>query len=159
VLSRATLEVVVPVTRSCNSIAVAPLLRVGGVTYLGVDDDDLPAAQCFHGNSQILVAPAWRLPHGIDTLGEARTFATERLRDEYGVEVAGVQELGGRYLPSPGMTPEAVHPLAATVRAVHHDAPKALRWIALEELQASPGVMLDGHLRIVALRAAHALGS
>jgi SAM-dependent methyltransferase len=159
VLSRATLEVVVPVTRSCNSIAVAPLLRVGGVTYLGVDDDDLPAAQCFHGNSQILVAPAWRLPHGVDTLGEARTFATERLRDEYGVEVAGVQELGGRYLPSPGMTPEAVHPLAATVRAVHHDAPKALRWIALEELQASPGVMLDGHLRIVALRAAHALGS
>jgi hypothetical protein len=157
VLSRATLEVVVPITRSCNSIAVAPLLRAAGKVYLGVDDDDLPAAQCFHGHSQILVAPAWRLPHGIDTLGGARGYAVERLRDEYGVEVAAVQELGGRYLPSPGMTPEAVHPLAAVVRMLHRDAPKSLRWVALDDLEQHAALMLDGHLRIVALRAAHAL--
>ncbi len=158
VLARATLEVVLPVTRSCNSLALAPLLRVGGAVYLGVDDDDLPAAQCFVGQSEILVAPAWRLPHGLDTLRAARSFAAERLRDEYGVEASSVQELGGRYLPSPGMTPESVHPFAAVVRRLHQGAPKRLRWVKLDELARRAGVLADGHLRIVALRAAHALG-
>jgi len=149
----------VPITRSCSSLAIAPLLRVGGAVLLGVDDDDLPAAQCFVGNSEILVAPAWRLPHGLGTLGEARAFAAERLRDEYGVEVSTVQELGGRYLPSPGMTPEAVHPMVAAVRAIHLDAPRRLRWVALDELALHHDAMLDGHLRIVALRASHALAT
>lgn len=156
VRARAVLEVVVPVRTSGNSIAVAPLLRSGGVTWLGVDDDDLPAAQCFHGNSEILVAPAWRLPLEVATTSAAHRFARERLRDEYGVEVAGVHELGGRYLPSPGMTPEAVHPLAAIVRSVHDDAPKALRWVRLDDAAERAAALVDGHLRIVTLRAAHA---
>ena len=40
------------------------LLRAarGGEVLFGVDDDDLPAAQLFTGNSNLLVAPAWRIP-------------------------------------------------------------------------------------------------
>jgi predicted O-methyltransferase YrrM len=158
VRARAVLEVVVPTRTSGNSVAVAPLLVHGGVTWLGVDDDDLPAAQCFHGNSEILVAPAWRLPREIATRAAALTFTRERLRDEYGVEVERLHDLGGRYLPSPGMTPEAVYPLAAMVRAVHEDAPKALRWVRLDDAAAEASRLVDGHLRIAALRAAHACG-
>jgi hypothetical protein len=39
-----------------------------GEVWIGIDDDDLPAAQCFHGNSEILVAPAWRLPREVASL-------------------------------------------------------------------------------------------
>ena len=33
-----------------------------------------------------------------------------------------------------------------------------LTWVSLAEVMAHLGALLDGHLRIVALRAAHALG-
>jgi hypothetical protein len=155
-----TLELVVPRPYGINTVALAPLWLHDGVTYLGVDDDDLPAAQCFTGNSQLLVAPAWRIPREVHGIGGTRNFVRERLRQEYGVDCGRFFDLGGRYHPSAGLTPEVVYPMAAAIEIL--DSPsvalRSLRWIKLEDAAAGRELLVDGHLRIVTMRAAHALG-
>ena len=157
VVARDVRELVVPTHHSINTIAVAPLCRLRGRLHLGIHDDDLPASQCFDGHSEILVAPAWRLPADVAGIARSRDFVTARLAAEHGLRIVRLTELGGRYHPSAGITPEVVFPLAAEVRAVD-DAERALHWVALEELVTDRRLLLDGHLRIVALRAAHAVG-
>lgn len=154
VVASASLEYVVPKTRSATSVACALLLRRGDEVHLGVFDDDLPAAQCFLGNSQLLVAPAWRLPRELRFVHDARAFLAERLRAEHGVRAGNVWDLGGRYHPSAGLSPEVVYPMAVEVL----EAGSALAWVPLASVGQHRDELLDGHLRIVALRAAHALG-
>ncbi|AKV03120.1 hypothetical protein AKJ09_09783 [Labilithrix luteola] len=157
ILSEVPLELVLPRTRSTTSMAVAPLLRANGSVWIGIDDDDLPAAQCFSGNSELLVAPAWRLPRDVAVTSKARAWVNERLRAEYGVVVKESFELGGRFLPSAGLSPEAVHPLAVSVAAIEK-ASRSLVWVELADAARSASFLADGHLRVCVLRAAHALG-
>jgi SAM-dependent methyltransferase len=164
VLSSAVLELVVPRTRSATSVATAPLARIDGVLCLGIDDDDLPAAQCFHGNSEILVAPAWRLPSEVlaerAPIRAAQAFVRERFRVEHGLRVRELVELGGRYFPSAGVTPEVVHPWLVVIdgREPGVIPQRRLRFVPLAEVAVRAHELLDGHLRIVALRAASTLG-
>jgi SAM-dependent methyltransferase len=151
------LEAVTPQLLSSTTVATALLRRDGAGIYLGIDDDDLPAAQGFTGHSSLLVAPAWRLPQEACTLTAARAFVAERLRSEYGVHVAALHDLGGRYHPTPGATPEVVYPWAVEVGGVDAGV-RPLNWVPLRDLVQQRGAVLDGHLRIVALRAAHAVG-
>ena len=53
---------------SLFTIAAALLRKSGDTVYIGIDDHDLLAAQSFYGNSNILVAPAWRLPRKIASI-------------------------------------------------------------------------------------------
>lgn len=151
------LEYVVPKTLSCNTMAFAPLRRRGPRVELGIDDDDLPAAQCFSGNSNLWVAPAWRLPNDVRGVQQARDWAVARLEREYGLTVSERWELGGPYRPSPGLTPETVF---ATAVHVSSETPgeRLLYWVDLESFVKNIDQVRDGHLRILALRAAHALG-
>ena len=155
-LGRLALERVVPRRLGLCTMVVAPLRRHGGMVFVGIDDDDLPAAQCFNGNSELLVAPAWRLPRAIRTTTPARAWVLERLRAEYGAVPGDVWELGGRYHPSPGVTPEVVHPIAVEVLS-ESAAPRALSWLPLTEAASRAPELRDGHLRIAVLRAWHAL--
>jgi hypothetical protein len=139
-------------------VACAPLRRVDKDVYLGIDDDDLPAAQCFSGNSHLLVAPAWRLPPELETAPRALTWVTERLASDYGLTVGRSYELGGRYHPSPGVTAEVVHPYAVTVTA-EGAAPRRLKWIPLADIPRLASSLRDGHLRVLAWRAWHALAA
>jgi SAM-dependent methyltransferase len=160
VLDAATLEYVVPVAPlGLNTVATALLARGpdDGV-LLGLDEDDLPAAQSFAGVSNLLVTPAWRIPRRVGALGEARAFVAARLHAEYGVTVDRAWELGGPYRPSAGLTPEIVYPLAfgvASVAAGH----RPLLWIPIDQLVAQRQRVPDGHLRVVVLRASHALSA
>lgn len=156
VVASGELEYILPSTRSANTVACAVLATHGETTYLGVDDDDLPAAQCFTGNSEIVVAPAWRLPSDVTTMTLAREWTRQRLKAEYGVECGRIWHLGGSYFPSAAMSPEVVHPLAIEVAGLG-DGEKRLQWVRINEVGESRDRLLDGHLRIVALRAAHAL--
>jgi SAM-dependent methyltransferase len=158
VLHARSLEFVVPRPLSFNTVAVAPLLRRGDEVYLGLDDDDLPAAQNFSGNSQLLVAPAWRLPREVTSPTPARAWVVERMASEYGVGAGQVWELGGHYHPSPGVTPEVVYPLAVEVLEQRGSAPRELTWVRLQDALDHLEELCDGHLRLVALRASHALG-
>ena len=158
VVASRVLEYVVPRPLSAVTISAALLRRMGGRVYIGLDDDDLPAAQCIRGNSELWVTPAWRLPHGLSGASGGMAFVRERLAAEYGVSIADTAWLGGRYHPSTGATPEVVHPLAADVAEV---APghRPLTWVALADLVLAPQWLADGHLRIAVERCAHLLPS
>jgi len=155
VLAEEVLDVVVPARRSTISVAVLPLARIDGVVHAAIDDDDLPSAQAFTGASNLLVAPAFRVPvEHAGSLRRMQAFAAERLLAELGLEVRELFELGGRYGPSPGMTPEVVYPFGARVASVR--AARHLHWVPLLELSRSEAALRDGHLRVLAGRAAHA---
>lgn len=152
------LEYVVPRTLGINTIATALLARSGDGIMIGLDDDDLPAAQSFNGNSELLVAPAWRLPRDVRTRHEAQEWTATRIAKEYGLRAAKWFELGGMYHPSPGVTPERVYPFAVEIDARIAEGERAIHWVRIEDAVANADRLRDGHLRIVLFRAAHALG-
>lgn len=157
-----TIEYVVPRGLSTNTIACALLARVPAANgrvelCIAVEDDDLPAAQCFLGNSELLVTPAWRVPKDLVSMGAARSWVADRIAAEYDVVLGGSWELGGPYFPSAGMSPEVVFPLAVEI-VCQGDHGRRLHWVSLRELTKRVTQLRDGHLRIAALRAAHALG-
>ncbi|MBT8100663.1 MAG: methyltransferase domain-containing protein, partial [Gammaproteobacteria bacterium] len=157
VIAQKTLEFVIPKLTSHNTISVALLMQQDGEYWMALDDDDLPAAQSIDGNSNLLVTPAWRLPHDIATLTPALGWIGEQLSANHGITVDDFYVLGGRYFPSPGVTPEAVYPYAATVtEEISSSTP--LKWVRLQELVEQRALLRDGHLRIASLRAAHCLG-
>ena len=156
-LAAQPLELVEPGPLGSNSAAVALLARDGaGRVVMGLDEDDLPAAQLFNGNSNLVVTPAWRLPRAVTSVDAALAFVRARLAEEYGLEVNEGAELGGAYRPSPGLTPELVFPLVFEVRAARDAGKRPLRWVPLEALGRGRAFLTDGHLRVLAARAAHA---
>lgn len=156
VASRA-LEYVVPANASRSTAVVAPLMRIGQATLLGIEDDDLPAAQAFVGNSQLYKAPAWRLPNSVADIRSASAWLRSELESAHGIVSGEFWELGGRYYPSAGSTPEVVHVFAVEVLECR-PASRPLLWAPLHEAIGALALIQDGHLRIAALRAAHALG-
>ena len=156
-LSEKELAYVVPRYLSTNTVSTAIIRRSDSVYYIGVVDDDLPAAQGFEGNSNLYTTPAWRLPRGVFNRTSAIGWLTHRLTTEHGLEVGQVFTLGGNYYPSAGVTPENVLPVCIEVLAeTPSDAP--IIWVPLHHLIEEAGRIRDGHLRIVANRVAHALG-
>lgn len=147
------LDYVAPKALSLSTVVSAPLWKHDGQVYFGLADEDFPAAQCFCGHSNLLVAPAWRLPKAIRSLGEMEKFLVERLETEYGLTVRRVFELGGAYFPSPGVTPEVVYPLACDVTS---QSGEGLLWVPLSELSERFDRLRDGHLRTVTCRAIRA---
>ena len=159
-VGRAELESVRPLPLSSQTVVTAPITRDrDGQVLIGLDDDDLPAAQCFTGHSDLLVAPAWRLPHDVVRWHQLLDFARRQLRSEYGLATVKLGTLGGRYHPSPGCTAEVVYPLIAEVIA-HADGggQRPLYWVPLHEVVRHRDDIRDGHLRVAALRAFHACG-
>jgi hypothetical protein len=157
VLHTRTLQYVVPRTRGLNTVAVAVLRRAGDRVWIGLADEDRPAAQCLSGHSDLWVAPAWRLPKNIGGMRAARAWIAAQLRRAHGIESGEVFELGGRWHPSSGTTPEIVFPMAIEVTA-ERGGTWPLAWVELKSLLDADDVLRDGHTRVVAWRAAHALG-
>ncbi len=143
-------EFVLPKKHSRNTAAVVPVCRHGGRVYVGVDDDDLPAAQSFTGHSQLVVAPAFRLPREVVGRRALEAFLRRKLKEQYALETGELFELGGRYHPTPGLTPEVVYPFAIQPL----NAGK-LHWVALGDLPLEQ--IQDGHLRIAVGRLGLAL--
>jgi SAM-dependent methyltransferase len=157
VLNRRKLEYVMPSRLSANTLAVALLRRSNGQVLLGLDDHDLPAAQCFMGNSNLWVTPAWRLPLYVSGRARSEDWLRGRIEAEYTLQCGDLWELGGRFYPSAGATPEVVHPFAVEILG-GSGARQGLHWVPLVDVLRCRGGLPDGHLRVVSLRAAHALG-
>lgn len=152
-LATQTLELVTPAPFSNRTMSCALLARINGVTCIAIDDDDRPAAMALEGSSRLLVPPAFRLPAAITTLPHATRWVRERLHAQYGVEAAPLGELGGRYHPAPGLTPEVVHPFVWTTAV----AVPTLHWVPLSDAARHAQTLPDMHLRIAILRSAHAV--
>jgi SAM-dependent methyltransferase len=148
-LAEGELEFVVPRARSVNTVLALPVLRSGGEVLVGLETRALPVPQLHEGNARILVAPAWRLDRAIATLADARAFVAA----EHGVVSDDVIPLGAAYFPSPGITPERVHPFV--VRHVARALP--CDFVPLAELRANIDRLRDGHLLVATLRLIHAL--
>lgn len=157
VIGTRTLEYVVPRTVGTNTIAMVLLRRAGDRVWLGLVDDDRPAAQCITGHSELLVTPAWRVPRDVVGVRASRAWACARASTEHGLALGECYELGGRFHPSSGTTPELVFPLAVEVLSEREDATPLL-WIELRDFLAADALQRDGHTRVLAWRAAHALG-
>lgn len=157
-VGQTTLECVKPSQRSTTTVACALLASIGGEVYIGIEDDDLPAAQAFRGSSSLWVCPAWRLPPGTTSMAAAYGFVQERLRREYGVDAHARWDLGGAYYPSLGLSPEVVFPMAIEVQPCDVPGNRTLTWVGVRDLVRQRSLIQDGHLRIALLRAAHACG-
>lgn len=110
------LEFVARIALATNAFALLAHDEFGRVV-LGVDEDDLPAAQVFNGNSNLAVTPAWRVLRALKDVRSDVEFVRAKLNDDYGVQVlssAGM-ELGGAYRPSASLTP--VYPFAVQAAA------------------------------------------
>ncbi len=147
------LEFVLPRQHSLSTVSTVPLRRFQDQVYVGLDDDDLPAAQAFTGHSQLVLNPAFRLPREVGGRRALEAFIRQKLQEQYGLKTGELFELGGRYHPSPGLTPEVVYPFAVQAR----NAGK-LHWVLLDDLFANLESVLDGHLRIATGRLWLALG-
>jgi hypothetical protein len=185
VVAEKALEFVTPRRLSTNTAAALLLRRAGAEIFVALEDDDRPAAQCFTGNSELLVAPAYRLPKDVASRSAAEAFLVQALERDYGLVCGELWELGGRYYPTPGLTSEVVHPLAVEVKRFDAlprasgsptgDEPRRravlergsttgtssrpLHWVTLRDLIGSGRDLLrDGHTKVLCLRGAHALG-
>lgn len=156
VLREVGLEYVLPNRVSLNTVAVAPLWRHGDAVYVGLVEEDLPAAQCFSGHSNHLQAPAWRLPSGVQDMRQLDEFLRQALQRENGVTVRDSFQMGGPYFPSPGVTPEIAYPWSVDV-SDRREAPYPLSWVPLDELVEGFHHLKEGHLRTLVSRVSRSL--
>lgn len=148
----AELEYVEPKHLSRNTASALPVMRVGGEVFVGLEERDLPAPQVFTGSSALMTAPAFRLRQDVEDLDAVGAVLRVRLAGEFGVTPTRLWPLGGRYFPTSGATPEVVYPYAVEV-----DSAGLLTWVKLADLIAARDDVHDAHLRVAALRLAHAV--
>lgn len=151
------LESVVPSRLQCQTVAILPMVFYEKSWWVGLDLEDLPAAQAFSGNSRHWIAPAWRLPAQLKSWNQTRSWLDAAMRHEYGCTIEDWAALGGPYFPTPGLTPELVYPIAVRLQML---APGSLHFFPLEMLMQRWGQISNGHLRCLLLRAwlAHRAG-
>ena len=156
-LNEIQLDYVLPRELSLNTVATALLRHYDGTTYIGLQDDDFPAVQCFVGHSNLIVTPAWRLPPEVDDLLALEDFTAKVLLKQHGLRVRQFFTLGGPYYPSPGATPEIVYPYALEVEQVEDTPLEPLTWLPIEEVAKALPRYQDGHLRVLVSRVYRAL--
>ena len=153
-LARATREYVVPRVASRYTVSVLPAQRSAAGVLVAVETRALPAVQRFTGSAALEVCPAFRLPEGVRELPAIEQYVRTAIR-AHGATVGALVPLGGPYAPSAGATPELVFPFVAELTSLHESD---LSLVPLASLIDGSSLPLDGHLRIAALRLAHALG-
>ena len=124
---------------------------------VGLEIKDLPAAQERFGSSALATVPTTRIPQGVDGLRGARAHVAERLRANFGIECSKLQTLGGKYVVSPGVTPEVVYPLIAEVDLAQSRT-DSLVWVPLHELLPHISKLHCGQAITLLYRAAHMFG-
>jgi hypothetical protein len=147
---------------SHESMAILPVAsRVkpegGSEILVGLEIKDLPAAQERFGSSALATVPTTRIPQGVDGLRGARAHVAERLRANFGIECSKLQTLGGKYVVSPGVTPEVVYPLIAEVDLAQSRT-DSLVWVPLHELLPHISKLHCGQAITLLYRAAHMFG-
>lgn len=155
-LCSARFEFVAPRPLGTSTLATLPVVRVAGEIHVGLERRELPAVQALSGSARLLTAPAWRLPHAVQTLDDAEALAAAQLARHFRVRLLRAWPLGGKYYPATGATPEVVYPLAVEV-AADSAAASSLSFVPLRALLAARARIEDGHLLIALHRLAHAV--
>lgn len=147
---------------SHQSLSLLPILRVKTDAdreeiLVGLEVRHLPAVFEKTGSSRLLTIPTVRLPTAVRSLGDAYRQATDTLRREFRVSIRELTALGGKYVVSPGITPEVVYPLLAEIN-LSTSQRDSLTWIPLRELINVAPQLLCAQLITSTYRAGHMLG-
>jgi hypothetical protein len=149
--SSTILEYVVPQKVSTNTLITLPVIRHNGEVFVGLEIRDLPVPQLLSGNSNIMVAPACRLPIATSNFKQLEDYLLEM--DFYGTRITGFNKLGEKFFPSIGVTPEQVYPYIVAPEF----ATDQLKWVKLNDLWNCLESIRDGHLLIALFRLGNAL--
>lgn len=156
IIKSVTLEYVLPKTTSSAVISTLPVVRKGERILVGLEHRQLPGIQSEEGTSDLITAPAFRLPRSKTSLDQAKAYAIEKAQAIYNLKVKRAIELGGHYQPTKGLSPESVYPVLLEIE--NQEGSSDLRWVDLKDLLEHRSLIKDGHLMISVLRASHALG-
>ncbi|MFN2512199.1 MAG: class I SAM-dependent methyltransferase [Pyrinomonadaceae bacterium] len=156
VLAQVPFEYVLPRNLSLSTVVALPVAKTNSGTFIGIQLRNLPAVQAFSGSSKIATAPAWRLPRAMEHWTELPGFLGEAMRRDFNLRIRHVWEMGGSYMPSPGVTPEIVYPFVAEVEATEITG-SSLHFIELNNLKNRIDAIQEGHLLITACRLIHSL--
>jgi hypothetical protein len=124
---------------------------------VGLEIKDLPAAQERFGSSAMATVPTTRIPLARDGLRGARAHVAKQLRANFGIECRQLETLGGKYVVSPGVTPEVMYPMIAEVD-LEHSRTDSLLWIPLRDVVPHISKLHCGQAITLLYRAAHMLG-
>lgn len=148
--SNAIFEYVYPSIVSSNTLVTLPVFRKDGQIYVGLEVQSLPVPQIHSGNSQIITAPAKRLPKEICNIHELEKYIANLKIGKGKVEC--YSKLGEKYFPSVGVTTEQVYPYLICLSC----ADKSLKWVNLSDLYKNMEKIEDAHLLISLCRLIHA---
>jgi len=156
-ISTVPFEYVVPRELSFASTVGLPVVKTEDSVLVGLESRDLPAVQSFTGSSQILTAPAWRLPRSLHSQTELPAFLRNSMQRDFGLFILDTWELGGSYFCSPGVTPEVVYPFVVEVDS-QNIASTSLTFVNFDDLRRNLEQIMDPHLLIATYRLSHAIG-
>jgi len=156
VLVEVPFEYVLPRNLSYSAVVGLPVARIDSGIFIGIELRDLPAVQAFSGSSRIATAPAWRLPRAVRHWTELPAFLAGVMRRDFNISIRHVWELGGSYMPSPGVTPEIVYPFVSEIEGSEMHA-SDLHFIEINDLKKTINAIQEAHLLITACRLIHSL--
>lgn len=147
---------------SHQSLSLLPIARVRGAggkeeIVIGLETSDLPAVQEKTGSSRFVTIPTARIPNSAHTMDEAYRYGEEVLAREHGLSVRQVCPLGGKYVVSPGVTPELIYPLLVEVN-IEESNSRSLTWVPLREFITRNPDVRSAQLLTSSYRALHMLG-
>jgi hypothetical protein len=144
---------------SISVLPVAKVLRQSGEEEIlvGLEIKDLPAVQERLGTSALATVPTTRLPMSARNLSEGMSYAQEMLQRNFGVVCGMPRSLGGKYVASPGVTPEVIYPIIAEVN-LSKSRNDSLLWIPLRELVTRIADLRCGQAVTSLYRASHMYG-
>jgi SAM-dependent methyltransferase len=156
-LAEVRFEYILPRLLSRNTVVAIPVAKTACGIYTAVEHRDLPAVQRFTGSSTMTTAPAWRLQADVRHRSQIPEFLKMALARDFGAGICGCWDLGGPYLPTPGVTPERVMPYAVEIDLSSLSG-SPLILVRVDDLLSSSGLITDAHLLIALNRLSHALG-
>lgn len=147
---------------SHQSLSLLPIARVRGADgkeeiVIGLETSDLPAVQEKTGSSRFVTIPTARIPNSAHTMDEAYRYGEEILAREHGLSIRQVCPLGGKYVVSPGVTPEVIYPLLVEVNIKKSNS-SSLTWVPLREFITRNPDVRSAQLLTSSYRALHMLG-
>jgi len=142
---------------SDHSISVLPVSKEKGEIYVGINQDDFIAPFLHEGESGLFSIPTFKIPNNIESNPESFRWTTRRLRDFFGISTDYLQKLGGKYLASPGISPETIQPMICEAKQ-SESLNNSLQWVSLKELLAKADEIKCLQLRTAVYRAGHMFG-
>lgn len=142
---------------SDHSVSVLPISKEKREIFVGINQEDFIAPYLHEGIASLFSLPTFRIPDNIESSAESYRWTIRRLGKFFGISTNQLQKLGGKYLASPGISPETIQPMICEVS--HKESlENGLQWVSLKQLLANADKIKCLQLRTAVYRAGHMYG-